>query len=74
MKNYWLAPSIMAYDLKNLEKVVKILERGKVDLIHLDIMDGNFVPNITIGPFILKTLKKLTKIPIYAHLIISNPE
>ncbi len=74
MKNYWLAPSIMAYDFKNLEKVIKILERGKVDLIHLDIMDGHFVPNITIGPFILKTLKKLTKIPIDAHLMISNPE
>lgn len=74
MKNYILAPSILASDLSNLKDTCKILEEGKVDLIHIDIMDGQFVPNITVGPFFIETIKKLTKIPLDVHLMIKNPE
>lgn len=74
MKKFLIAPSILASNLKNLEKIVKEIEEGGADLIHIDIMDGHFVPNITVGPFFVKTIKELCKIPVDVHLMIENPE
>jgi ribulose-phosphate 3-epimerase len=69
-----ISPSILTADLANLEKQIQFLELGNADLIHIDIMDGHFVPNITFGPNIVKTIKKLTDIPLDVHLMISEPQ
>jgi ribulose-phosphate 3-epimerase len=69
-----IAPSILTADLANLEKQIRYLEEGGADLIHIDVMDGSFVPNITFGPLIVRTIKKLTNIPLDVHLMIVNPE
>ncbi|MCK4277646.1 MAG: ribulose-phosphate 3-epimerase [Desulfurellaceae bacterium] len=69
-----IAPSILAADITRLEEEVKALERAGVDLIHIDVMDGHFVPNITFGPIIVENLKKITYLPLDVHLMISNPE
>ncbi len=74
MKKFLIAPSILASSFANLEEVCVKLEEGKVDLIHIDVMDGHFVPNITVGPFFIKEMKKITKIPLDVHLMIENPE
>lgn len=74
MKKFQIAPSILASDFSNLKNVCQCLENGGADLIHIDIMDGHFVPNITVGPFFVKTIKRLTNIPIDAHLMIKNAE
>lgn len=64
----------MCADFNHLESEIHKLERGGAHLFHFDIMDGTFVPNFTLGPDIIKTLKKKTKIPFDAHLMISRPE
>ncbi len=69
-----IAPSILSADFSNLDSVIKTLEEGKPDLMHLDIMDGHFVPNLTFGPIIAETVKKMTDIPIDAHLMVTNPD
>ena len=69
-----IAPSLLSADFRNLEKQVRLIERGGADWIHLDIMDGHFVPNITFGPFIVKAVRSLTKLPLDAHLMIKEPE
>jgi ribulose-phosphate 3-epimerase len=69
-----IAPSILTADLSNLEKQIRFLELGEADFIHLDIMDGHFVPNITFGPMMVKTIRRLTKIPLDVHLMITEPE
>ncbi len=69
-----LAPSILAADFSNLEQQIRAIELGKADLIHCDIMDGKFVPNITFGPKIVSTVRKLTKLPLDVHLMIENAE
>jgi ribulose-phosphate 3-epimerase len=75
MKNKQLiAPSILSADFKNLEKEIKKFENAKADLLHLDIMDGHFVPNITIGPMIVKAIRNISFLPIDSHLMIENPE
>lgn len=74
MKKNRLAPSILNADFSCIKEVLKLLEKCKVDLIHLDIMDGNFVPNISFGPIIVKTIRKNTFLPLSIHLMIENPE
>jgi ribulose-phosphate 3-epimerase len=69
-----LAPSILAADLLKIESQVKEVEEKGADYIHIDVMDGHFVPNITFGPVIVSTLKKITKLPLDVHLMISEPD
>ncbi|MBE44191.1 MAG: ribulose-phosphate 3-epimerase [Thaumarchaeota archaeon] len=68
-----VAPSILAGDLGDLRKEVERAENGGADLIHLDVMDGHFAPNITFGPGTIKALRKYSKLPFDAHLMISDP-
>ncbi len=71
MKNIKISPSILAADFSQLGKEINNLERGGADLIHMDVMDGHFVPNLTIGPPVIKDLRKYTKLPFDVHLMIS---
>lgn len=69
-----IAPSILSADFSRLGQEVKAVERAGADLIHVDVMDGHFVPNITIGPLVVTALKKLTPLPLDVHLMIEEPE
>jgi ribulose-phosphate 3-epimerase len=69
-----IAPSILSADFTRLGEEVKAVERAGADYIHIDVMDGHFVPNITIGPLIVKAVRRLTKLPLDVHLMISNPD
>jgi len=69
-----IAPSILSADFRNLEQQIRLVERGGADWIHLDIMDGHFVPNLTFGPMIVKAIRSLTKLPLDTHLMISHPD
>ena len=68
-----IAPSILSADFLKLEEEIRSIETSGADLVHLDIMDGHFVPNITFGPMIVKQIRPLVKIPFDAHLMIENP-
>jgi ribulose-phosphate 3-epimerase len=69
-----LAPSILSADFAALGEAVAAVERGGADLIHVDVMDGHFVPNITIGPPVVASLKRVAKVPLDVHLMISEPD
>ncbi len=69
-----IAPSILSANFAQLGEDVKTVETGGADLIHIDVMDGHFVPNITIGPLIVKALRPVTDLPLDVHLMIENPE
>jgi len=69
-----IAPSILSADFSNLAQQIRLAEMGGADWIHCDVMDGHFVPNITIGPLIVKAARKCTKLPLDVHLMIENPE
>ncbi len=69
-----IAPSIIAADFVKLQKEIKLIEKARVDMIHLDIMDGVFVPNITFGPMIVEAINRMTLIEIDAHLMIVDPQ
>jgi len=71
MKNIQISPSILSGDFSQLGNEIKKLEEGGADLIHIDVMDGHFVPNLTIGPPVIKSLRKYTKLPFDVHLMIS---
>ena len=71
MKKIKISPSILSADFSQLGSEIKRLEEGGADLIHVDVMDGHFVPNLTIGPPVIKTLRKFTTIPFDVHLMIS---
>jgi ribulose-phosphate 3-epimerase len=73
MKPVLIAPSIIASDFGYLRGELARVDQSGADLLHVDIMDGHFVPNITFGPDIVKTIKKLTKLPLDVHLMISRP-
>ena len=71
MKKIQISPSILSADFSQLGKEIKRLEDGGADLIHVDVMDGHFVPNITMGPPVIKSLREYTKLPFDVHLMIS---
>ena len=68
-----IAPSILSADFSRLADEVRAVEKAGADVIHVDVMDGHFVPNITIGPLVVQGLKKLTSLPLDVHLMIENP-
>lgn len=69
-----LAPSILSADFTRLGEQVKEAESAGADRIHIDVMDGHFVPNITIGPLVVRALQRVTKLPLETHLMIEHPE
>ena len=69
-----LAPSILTADFAALGEAVRALERGGADLVHVDVMDGHFVPNITVGPLVVRALRRVTDLPLDVHLMISEPD
>ncbi|MFP7494128.1 ribulose-phosphate 3-epimerase [Terribacillus saccharophilus] len=69
-----IAPSILSADFANLANEIRDVENGGADYIHVDVMDGHFVPNITIGPLIVEAIRPVTKLPLDVHLMIENPE
>ncbi len=68
-----IAPSLLSADFVNLERDIKRLEEAGADWLHIDVMDGHFVPNLTIGPPVLKAIKTVTTLPCDVHLMIENP-
>ncbi len=69
-----VAPSILSADFNCLAREIRRVEEAGADMIHIDVMDGHFVPNITIGPVVLKYIRKVTKLPLDVHLMIEEPE
>jgi ribulose-phosphate 3-epimerase len=69
-----IAPSILASDFLSLKDQIKLVEQGGADWLHLDVMDGHFVPNITIGPPIVKSIRSHTSLPLDVHLMIEDPD
>ncbi len=69
-----VAPSILAADFSHLADEVRRVEQAGCDLLHLDVMDGHFVPNLTIGPVVVEAVRKTTRLPLDVHLMIENPE
>lgn len=69
-----IAPSILAADFTRLGDELAAIERGGADWVHVDVMDGHFVPNISLGPFIVEACKRATQLPLDVHLMIENPE
>ena len=69
-----IAPSILSADFSRLAEEISAVEKAGADWIHIDVMDGHFVPNITIGPSVVSSLRKVTKLPFDVHLMIENPE
>lgn len=69
-----IAPSILSADFANLQRDIQLMETAGVDYIHVDVMDGQFVPNITLGPNVVSAIRPITKLPLDVHLMIANPE
>ena len=69
-----ISPSMMCADITDLQNTLKIFETLGVEMLHIDVMDGHFVPNFTLGTDYIKNLRKLTSIPLDIHLMVENPE
>ena len=69
-----IAPSILSADFSRLGEEIKDVEKGGADYIHVDVMDGHFVPNITIGSLIVEAIRPITSLPLDVHLMIENPD
>lgn len=74
MRNLMIAPSILSADFSRLGEEIQAVERAGADVIHIDVMDGHFVPNITIGPLVVEAARKVTRLPLDVHLMIENPD
>jgi ribulose-phosphate 3-epimerase len=72
--DYYIAPSLLSADFGRLADEIRAIEEAGADLLHVDVMDGRFVPNITIGPFVVEAIRKCATIPVDAHLMIVEPE
>ncbi len=73
-RQFQISPSILSSDFANLQKEVEAVALAGADFLHVDVMDGHFVPNLTIGAPVVEALKRVSKIPLDCHLMISNPE
>ncbi len=69
----YLAPSVLSADLIRLKEQIKIVEQNGADLIHVDVMDGHFVPNLTFGPMMVKAIRSVSSLPVDAHLMVNDP-
>ena len=69
-----IAPSLLSADFAALGQAIAVAERGGADLIHVDIMDGHFVPNLTMGPPVVKSLRRVSRLPLDVHLMIEDPD
>src|SRR5947207_461596 len=69
-----IAPSVLSADFARLKDEVQAVEAAGADWLHVDVMDGHFVPNLTMGPVVVEGLKRLSKLPLDCHLMIENPE
>jgi ribulose-phosphate 3-epimerase len=69
-----IAPSLLAADFARLADALRVAEEGGADLVHVDVMDGHFVPNLTIGPPVVRALRRATRLPLDVHLMIEQPE
>jgi ribulose-phosphate 3-epimerase len=69
-----IAPSILSADFAALGEAIAAAERGGADLIHVDVMDGHFVPNLTVGPAVVRSIKRVATVPLDVHLMISDPD
>lgn len=69
-----IAPSILSADFARLKEEIQIVEQGGADILHIDVMDGHFVPNLSIGPPVVRAIKKYTGLPMDVHLMITNPD
>ena len=74
MHHVRIAPSLLAADFGRLAEEVTAVERASADLIHIDVMDGHFVPNLTLGPVVIEAVRRVTKLPLDVHLMIEEPE
>ncbi len=74
MNKFLIAPSIIASDFTHLADEISVIESAGADWLHMDIMDGHFVPTITVGPLFVQACKRATKLPIDAHLMLSDPD
>ncbi|MEW6719414.1 MAG: ribulose-phosphate 3-epimerase [Thermodesulfobacteriota bacterium] len=71
---YYIAPSLLSADFGRLAEEIRDIEKAGADMLHVDVMDGRFVPNITIGSFVVAAMRKLAKVPLDVHLMIVEPE
>lgn len=74
MRSVMIAPSILSADFSRLGEEIRAVEAAGADVIHVDVMDGHFVPNITIGPLIVKAVRAVTSLPVDVHLMITDPD
>ncbi|MBE0603445.1 MAG: ribulose-phosphate 3-epimerase [Deltaproteobacteria bacterium] len=72
--DYYIAPSLLSADFGRLAEEIQAIEKAGADLLHVDVMDGRFVPNITIGPFVVAAMKRCATVPLDVHLMIVEPE
>ncbi|MCL2340222.1 MAG: ribulose-phosphate 3-epimerase [Proteobacteria bacterium] len=74
MRSLMIAPSILSADFARLGEEIRAVEAAGADVIHVDVMDGHFVPNITIGPLVVRAVRAVTRLPLDVHLMISDPD